>query len=263
VKNCREKKSITNKFDFPIFLVDEKQDWHHLAPEEIHDLGGQDGFVICVPPCETKTGSFKYSATVRDFGTSIFQSSKIIISGESGMIITSNDRYSDYCEVVRNWGVKNKKYDRDLDYASSNYRLGSIQAYFLIKHLGFIDSIVAKQMKKVKEISEAFVKIVMEPAFPPAMNGIFDCPFFFMVKCRDKINTIEPRSEYPMRNSSIVKSIISSYFPENMQKYEKMNIFETAGLNSRHILDSVNFILIKNILDKSVSEIVKPYLKNR
>jgi hypothetical protein len=67
IKNFAEKKSIENKFDVPFFLIDDKKDWFYLKPGDIHELEGQNGIILCLPPCESKSNSLKYSNTVRDF----------------------------------------------------------------------------------------------------------------------------------------------------------------------------------------------------
>jgi dTDP-4-amino-4,6-dideoxygalactose transaminase len=232
--------------------------------EKIADYCRENSIVL-IEDCAqafSSTLNNRRAGTFGDFGTFSFQSSKIISSGEGGLIITSNEKYSNYCEVVRNWGVMNKKYDRDLNFASGNYRLGSIQAYFLLKQLDFLKKTVAKQLNKVDELANGFKKIGMEPMLPEKAEVTFDCPFFFPVKSLKRINTIEPRSEYPMRRSQIVRSILSTYFPNLLEEYDRVNACEFNALNSWNILDTIDFILIKNILDKPVKDILEPYLKS-
>ncbi len=201
----------------------------------------------------------KKAGTIGDIGTFSFQSSKIVNAGEGGLIITDNNHFALKCEAISDWGISTGCYKRNLNISSSNFRLSAIQCYFLIKQFEMIDDIVNERLSKCERLFEACREFNVEPYSPKKQKDFFDCPFFFMIKSRKKINTIEPREEYPMRNSSMVREILKDYYPDLVDKYLSSNCENRQNLVSRRILSEIDFINIRQNSEKTDMELFGAY----
>lgn len=199
------------------------------------------------------------AGTIGDIGTFSFQSSKIINSGEGGLIVTNDREIAIRCEAVSNWGLYTDCEKRNLEISSSNYRLSAIQCYFLKKQFEMIDDIVEERLSKYDDMLRASCKYNFEPYYPKKYEGFFDCPFYFMVKCGRKHYTIEPREEYPMRKSGMVKEILNTFYPDLVEKYMICNTDNAGNLVSARILNEIDFINILQYSEKSYSELFSAY----
>ncbi len=203
--------------------------------------------------------------TIGDVGTYSFQTSKLINSGEGGLIITNNSKIFYECEKLVNWGY-NSSSDRDLSVPSSNYRLSAIQCYFIIKQIDKFYKIHEERIKLNKLVEERTKVLGVEHAMPENVNGIVDSPFFFPVKSTEKLNTIEPRPEYPMHKSNIVLSILKRFFPTLVTKYEEVNVHAKNNDNANRMLNTIDFLNFRddfcsdeNCVKKSIDNALSQY----
>jgi perosamine synthetase len=206
-------------------------------------------------PCSVNN---KMVGTFGDAGTCSFQSSKIINCGEGGCIITNSESLYKKCETVANWGLFQKQ--RDLSIPSSNFRISSIQAYFITKQIGYLDLIINERIAKAKDLISEFKNAGMDVQLPDSSGGFNDCLFFVPVYSKEKINMIEPRSEYPMHKSTMVKTILGNLYPDLLPLYiEKIkNIGKTI---CEEIINEIDFVNIHNYKESSAEDVVNCYLE--
>ncbi|MCL6592238.1 MAG: aminotransferase class I/II-fold pyridoxal phosphate-dependent enzyme [Firmicutes bacterium] len=208
-------------------------------------------------PCRIRG---KRVGTIGDAGTFSFQSSKIINSGEGGLITTNSEKVAQNCEAVLNWGLSFPGLERDCDIPSSNFRLSAIQSYFILKQLKRIDEIVQERLELNQKLLETCRKFKVVPSPPPENKEIFDCPFFFPLKSNKRINTVEPRTEYPMRKSKIVKSILKSFYPDLLGRYLELNQnLDREDINDR-ILSENDFINFRSLNHCSCEGLIRQYI---
>lgn len=204
--------------------------------------------------------------TIGDIGTYSFQTSKLINSGEGGLIITNNSEIFYECEKLVNWGY-NSNSDRDLFVPSSNYRLSAIQCYFIIKQISEFNKIHEERIKLNKLVKERTKILGLEDAMPKIEKNLIDSPFFFPIKSTEKLNTIEPRPEYPMHKSKIVLSIFKRFFPTLVTKYEKSNAHTKSNEKADCMLKHVDFLNFRddfnsdeNCIETSIDNALSQYV---
>jgi len=203
--------------------------------------------------------SGKKVGTIGNIGTYSLQSSKLINCGEGGFLLTDHEAIATKCDMLANWGNTDTYSKFDPHLPSSNFRLSAVQSYLVLKQLAMVDEIVAQRLSRVSELEAACDQLGVEPKIPAKKVGIFDCPFSLPVKSKMKINTLEPRVEYPMRKSNIVKAIFKRFFPDLLGTYNESNKDSEAIWTSNQLLEEVDFINISQQKNKSCKEILEPY----
>jgi perosamine synthetase len=201
----------------------------------------------------------KKVGTIGDIGTYSLQTSKLINCGEGGFILTDNEELFIKFEMISNWGYAPKYSRFDPHIPSSNFRLSAIQCYMVLKQLSMIEEIIDERLRRVYELEKTCGLLGIETSIPQKQERYFDCPFFLPIKSCLKINTIEPRVEYPMRKSNIVKSIFARLYPDLLRIYEEQNIDIDVQWISDRLLKEVDFINIRQNNGLGVMEILKPY----
>ncbi len=197
--------------------------------------------------------------TIGDVGTYSLQTSKLINCGEGGFILTGDQDIHIKCEMISNWGYSPEYGKFDPNLPSSNFRLSAVQSYLVLKQLSMVDEIIKERLMRVAELEEAFNSNGIETKIPLKKEKFFDCPFYLPVKSSNKINTIEPRAEYPMRKSNIVKTILGRLFPDLLDAYGEYNNDTGLKWSSDMLLSEVDLINISQKNGLSPMEIVKDY----
>jgi perosamine synthetase len=202
----------------------------------------------------------KRVGTIGDAGTVSFQSSKIVNSGEGGLIITNSDKIAAYCEAISDWGLSPAFEERNVCIPSSNYRMGAIQCYFVLKQLDILPELLKQRDDEVAKLSKLFTEKGISLFMPEASDNIIDCPFFVVIKSKKGLNRLEPRMEMPMRKSNIVKAIFKNMFPDLLEKYKELNSDNESKTFQSDILTQNNdFINLHNIRNESFEELVNMY----
>lgn len=190
--------------------------------------------------------------TIGDIGTFSFQSSKIINCGEGGLIVTKSDALRNSCEEIINWGADFHYTHRNLSIPSSNFRLSALQCHFLSLQLKNISSIVKRKLALKNNILELLEAMGIVQNLPDEIPEALDCPFFIIIKSTKKIHTLEPRGEYPMRFSKIVKSIITTNFPSNLDPFIRFN--NLIELSSVNVIRENDFVYLRDLpIDKFIN----------
>ncbi|QNU66224.1 aminotransferase class I/II-fold pyridoxal phosphate-dependent enzyme [Ruminiclostridium herbifermentans] len=203
----------------------------------------------------------KRVGTIGDAGTFSFQSSKIVNSGEGGLIVTNSADLAGMCEAISNWGISFNRSKRNVNIPSSNYRMSSIQCYFIMKQMNIISEIMEERLSKYHKMSKDFQSHGINVVVPKEEKDIFEYPFFLPIESTNKINTIEPRMETPMRKSSIVKSILKTFYPDLFCKYKELNAKQRyISFNSDLVINKIDFINISNVNEDDISCVIKQYI---
>ncbi len=197
--------------------------------------------------------------TIGDAGTFSFQSSKIISSGEGGLILTNSLDIATKCDAIASWGLSPGYSKRNLEIASSNFRLSSIQKYLILKQLEDIHNIISRRLKIVEKLKKLCIDNGINVLMPKNIAEVFDCPFFFPIESKIKLNTIEPREESPMRNSTIVKSILKKFFPDLLNDYNILNQNNSREFISDRVIKNIDFINIKQCPEDSFVKLITDY----
>lgn len=203
----------------------------------------------------------KKVGTIGDIGTYSLQSSKLVNCGEGGFILTDSQDLYLKCELLSNWGYSPQYGKFDPALPSSNCRLSAVQSFLVLKQLEVIDAIIAERLARVAELNKVATSLGIRVRMPEPAVGFFDCPFFFAIESQTKINTLGPHGEYPMRKSTIVKSILTRLYPDLLEKYRFHNPQSEAKWNSDFLLENVDLINIRQQDHLSPGEILKPYQK--
>lgn len=190
-------------------------------------------------------------------GTYSFQTSKIVAAGEGGCIATNSESLAVNCLSVANWGYTGAS--QTFAFPCGNYRLSAVQSYLLLRQLGKLPAILEQRFARAKELVDTFRAHGIEPCMPLPDSRFFDCPFFVPIKSEKKLNRIEPRAEYPMRNSKMVRTILAKHFPDLLEPYLAKNSSKQETVCER-VIQSVDFVNIFNYNGIPADQIVKPYL---
>lgn len=200
----------------------------------------------------------RHAGTIGDIGVFSLQSSKIINSCEGGIVATNSKKLHIAAEQIADWCFFDGK--RNFDLPGENYRLSAIQSYFIHKQLDVINRIIDERTRRAGELTAYCKKTGIEVSAPLPEKNIFDCPFFFVIRSNKNLNMIEPRSECPMRQSALVKTIIRRFYPNLLKEYIAANILEAKNTPAQRVVRDNEFINIHQQNGKTPEEIFKDYI---
>ncbi|MDP4183115.1 MAG: aminotransferase class I/II-fold pyridoxal phosphate-dependent enzyme [Bacillota bacterium] len=232
---------------------------------EIKDFCKSNGLYLIEDCAQAFSSSVsgKKVGTIGDVGTYSLQASKLINCGEGGFILTDDAAIQIKCEMISNWGYSPEYRKFDSNLPSSNFRLSAVQSYLVLKQLSMVDEIIKERLDRVAGLKEAFNSSGIATKIPMKEEKFFDCPFYLPVESQNKINTIEPRAEYPMRKSNIVKAILNRFFPDLLEAYNEYNKDAGFEWSSDKLLCEVDLINISQKSNLSAMEIIKEYIDNQ
>lgn len=185
-----------------------------------------------------RVGNFGIAATTS------FQSSKLFNCGEGGAIFSSDDALITQCKAICNWGWPGEGHVAQLNIPSSNYRLGYLQCERLISEINLAKIKVNKLRAFYTEIAQAAERFGKTFLLTKFEGDIVDCPFFFMVTHCQPIHQLEPRGEYPMSRSSVVRAILRKWFPDLLACYDEANAMASTHHNSHYVVKNYAFLRI-------------------
>lgn len=179
-----------------------------------------------------------------------FQRSKIITSGEGGLITTNNDQLAEICRSIVNHGysTNKKSYEYIHNRFGFNFRMCDIEAAILREQLKKLDSYVERRnqvaQRYTKSLSSKF-KVQIVP------NYCRSNYFFYGIMVDPKIRN--KMSEYLIENGIVVKCWTAVHQQE---------LWKTSGLpNATQISDSIILLPIHNkITDDEVNYIIRKCL---
>jgi len=128
------------------------------------------------------------AGTIGHMGCFSFQNSKVISTGEGGMVITNNDELARRAQEIRNHGDIYGS-GRFLGY---NYRMTELQAAIGVEQLKKLDSLNKWQVDNFNHLAPRLPKCIKPPYVAPYAN-----PTFYIVGCVfDESEAGIPRDEF-------------------------------------------------------------------
>lgn len=95
----------------------------------------------------------RYAGTIGEIGIFSFTPTKLITTGEGGMVVTDDDALAHKCRLIRNFGDAGKFRWQSLGF---NYRLNEMASALGVCQLAKLDHILAERRRKAKRYDVAF-----------------------------------------------------------------------------------------------------------
>jgi len=179
-----------------------------------------------------------------------FQRSKIITSGEGGLITTNNDQLAEICRSIVNHGysTNKKSYEYIHNRLGLNFRMCDIEAAILREQLKKLDSYVERRNKIAKKYTEEFSTKFKIQVIPNYCRSNY---FFYGIVVDSQIRN--QMVEYLISNGIVVKCWTAVHQQE---------LWKTSGLpNATQVSDSIILLPIHNkITDDEVDYIIQKCL---
>jgi perosamine synthetase len=179
-----------------------------------------------------------------------FQRSKIITSGEGGLITTNNDQLAEICRSIVNHGysTNKKSYEYIHNRLGLNFRMCDIEAAILREQLKKLDSYVERRNQIAKKYTEEFFTKFKIQVIPNYCRSNY---FFYGIVVDSQIRN--QMVEYLISNGIVVKCWTAVHQQE---------LWKTSGLpNATQVSDSIILLPIHNkITDDEVDYIIQKCL---
>jgi perosamine synthetase len=113
----------------------------------INDIALKNNLFVIEDAAEAIFSKFngKFAGTLSDIGSFSFQATKTITTGEGGMCLTGNEGLKEKMKLIRNHGMRDKKYWHEGD--AFNFRLTNLQAAIGVGQLEHQTEIVSIREK--------------------------------------------------------------------------------------------------------------------
>jgi len=109
----------------------------------------------------------KGAGSIGDMGCFSFQESKLMTSGEGGMVITSDLKYFEHLQSQVNCGRASMTDEYEQRVLGANYRMTELQAALLIGQLDMLPELAAKRARNAARLSTALSAIPGVRPLPP------------------------------------------------------------------------------------------------
>ena len=179
-----------------------------------------------------------------------FQRSKIVTSGEGGLITTNDDNLANICRSIVNHGynANKKSYEYIHDSFGLNFRMCDIEASILRQQLKKLDKYVTRRNEVAKKYTQFLSPYYQIQEIPDYCTSNY---FFYGILVDQKIRN--KFAEYLIDNGIMVKCWTAVH---------QQKLWETSGLpNSTYISNSIILLPIHNkITDDDVDYIIQKCL---
>ena len=126
--------------------------------DKIHSIAKEHDLAVIEDACQAIGAQYnnKYAGT---FGTGCFSlyATKNIMSGEGGIILTSDDKIADTCKLMRAHGMRKRYYHEMLGY---NFRMTDLCAAIGIVQFGRLDDFNQKREKNAQYYNEHIRSVI-------------------------------------------------------------------------------------------------------
>lgn len=172
---------------------------------EFCDIGYYKGIKIIEDACQSLGAEFEKEkvGTLADVGVFSFYPSKIMTTGEGGMICTNNEYINRDCRLIRNHGQSKQYYSERLGF---NYRMTEIQGVLGNIELKYIDEKIKKKTKLYNDFVETNKENFNGWSFPKIPNNVKIAPTYISTWCEREIkdkNFYTPLYKLPLFNQDI------------------------------------------------------------
>jgi perosamine synthetase len=175
------------------------------------------------------------AGTFGDVGCFSFYPTKVMTSGEGGMIITNNEALADEARILRTCG---QNAHRDVVMLGHNWRLNELNAIVGINQLEHLEEFLAKRNQVARWYEEALSGIKGIELFKVASNSRHSY-YKYPIKLADGID--RQKIAALMKDKYAIETGHVYYPPCHMQPYYKETFGTKEGdlPNSEHILKQV------------------------
>ena len=158
----------------------------------------KDRNIFLIEDCAQATGARineRHVGTFGDIGCFSFYPTKNLGAlGDGGAIVTDNEKVALTIDSIRNFGVKESKYNHEI--IGVNSRLDTIQAAWLTSQLDFLDQENSKRKFLAKEMHNA----LLESSYVTTLNRLYDESssdvfHLFVVLCKRERNKVIEKLE--------------------------------------------------------------------
>ncbi len=137
--------------------------------EPLLDIARRHGLGVLEDAAEAHLARYRgrrFAGTLGEIGIFSFTPTKLITTGEGGMIVTDDDELARKCRLIRNFGDSGKFHWDTLGF---NYRLNEVASALGICQLAKLDHILAERRRKAGRYDQAFAGLELVTA--PWLRG--------------------------------------------------------------------------------------------
>jgi dTDP-4-amino-4,6-dideoxygalactose transaminase len=137
--------------------------------DALSDLARKHGLKLIEDCAHAHGGQYrgKGAGAIGDLGCFSFQESKLMTSGEGGMVITSDLKYFEHLQSQVNCGRASRTDEYQQRVLGANYRMTELQAALLIGQLDMLPELAAKRARAAARLSKALGSIPGVRPLPP------------------------------------------------------------------------------------------------
>jgi dTDP-4-amino-4,6-dideoxygalactose transaminase len=137
--------------------------------DALSDLAREHGLKLIEDCAHAHGGEYrgKGAGSIGDLGCFSFQESKLMTSGEGGMVITSDLKYFEHLQSQVNCGRASMTDEYQQRVLGANYRMTELQAALLIGQLDMLPELAAKRAQAATRLSAALSGIPGIRPLPP------------------------------------------------------------------------------------------------
>jgi dTDP-4-amino-4,6-dideoxygalactose transaminase len=164
VESARKAITPRTKALLPVHLAMRFADMDALS-----DLAREHGLKLIEDCAHAHGGQYrgKGAGAIGDLGCFSFQESKLMTSGEGGMVITSDLKYFEHLQSQVNCGRASRTDQYQQRVLGANYRMTELQAALLIGQLDMLPELAAKRARAAARLSKALGSIPGVRPLPP------------------------------------------------------------------------------------------------
>lgn len=200
----------------------------------------------------------KKCGTIGITGCFSFYPTKIIVTGEGGMIVTKNKKIASRIRLLRSHGMnitpikreKEKKWQYDILEMGYNYRLDEIRSSLGLSQLKRIDQINNKRIKIAKKLSNELNKIkgIIIPVQKKDRNHMFH------------LYTIKVENDYPLTRDELFLMLASKGIGASVQ-YTPLHLM--TYIKNKFNLRKDDFPMANKVKDQIISLPIFPSMTSK
>ena len=167
---------------------------HAAEMDEINEIANENNLYVVEDACQGLGAEYKGRRLggLGTIGCLSFHASKIVTTGEGGIILTNDDAIADKAQVIKDQGYRKEKVYQSEE-VGYNYRMTNMQAAIGVAQMEHIDEIIARKEHQSKLYTKLFEE-VKGVVIPETKKNVRRISCFFVVliekeygKSRDEV----------------------------------------------------------------------------
>jgi 8-amino-3,8-dideoxy-alpha-D-manno-octulosonate transaminase len=234
--------------------------------DRIMDVAKRHNLLVLEDVAQACGGSYRGKAlgTIGDMGAFSFDAGKVMITGEGGMVITSNKNFYIHARAFHDHG---HEYSTTLSRGEEgalmrgfNYRMTELQAAIGLVQLSKLDMIVKSQRENKKRLKRAIRSLPFDfRKIPDPEGDIGDSVIFFLEK-REQAKIFSEKMKEAGLGTKNLPDAIRWHFAKHWK-----HIFDEANERWKKSADllerAIALPIMVNMSDEQISEIAEKILK--